>query len=219
MSRAAIIVAAGSARRMGFDKLTALLAGKPVLQWSIEAFLACPLVDEVIVVTTADRFELCLPKDAAKPIRRVEGGAERFLSVQAGLDAIRPDCSHVAVHDGARPLIRPEDITVCFESSQEYAAAVLARRMTETIKRANVDGFTEKSIDRENLWIMETPQVFETALLRRAYAALPDSDIVVTDEVSAVEQLGVGTFLVESHHPNPKITFPADLDFAHRLLV
>lgn len=218
MSRAAIIVAAGSARRMGFDKLTAELSGKPVLQWSIEAFLACPLVDEIIVVTTEDRFAACCPKKATKPIRHVDGGAERYLSVQAGLDALNADCTHVAVHDGARPLIRPEDIAVCFEASQDYSAAVLARRMTETIKRANVDGFTEKSIDRENLWIMETPQVFETSLLRRAYAKLPELGIAVTDEVSAVEQLGTGTFLVESNHPNPKITFPADLDFAHRLL-
>lgn len=218
MSRAAIIVAAGSARRMGFDKLTAMLAGKPVLQRSIEAFLACPLVDEIIVVTTADRFAACCPENAIKPVRHIDGGSERYLSVKAGLDALPENCSHVAVHDGARPLIRPEDISVCFEAAEEYGAAVLARRMTETIKRANIDGFTEKSIDRENLWIMETPQVFETSLLRRAYTALPGSGLIVTDEVSAVEQLGVGTFLVESNHPNPKITFPADLDFAHRLL-
>jgi 2-C-methyl-D-erythritol 4-phosphate cytidylyltransferase len=124
----------------------------------------------------------------------------------------------VAVHDGARPLIDPSQITRCIHKAADTGAAATARRVTETLKRANPDGQVLESIDREGVWVMETPQVFRLSLLRAAYAEIIDSGASVTDEVSAVERAGCAVWLVENFTPNPKITLPGDLETAERLL-
>lgn len=214
---AAVIVAAGSARRMGFDKLLAPLAGKPVLQWSIEAFLASECVEAVAVVTSEDRFAEVLPA-AGKPVWRVDGGAERFLSVRRGLDSFPVAPTVVAVHDGARPLIRPGQIDSCLRAAAEWGAAALARRVTETLKRADHDLRTRESVERDDLWVMETPQAFRFETLQEAYREAERRDLHLTDDVSAVQTLGVATRLLENPHPNLKITVPQDLLVAEALL-
>jgi 2-C-methyl-D-erythritol 4-phosphate cytidylyltransferase len=220
MSCSAVIVASGSSRRMGFDKLAAPLAGKPVLLRSIEAFLAAPSVDEVVVVCPADRFVALglTAAPAAKLLRRVDGGAERRDSVACGLAAVRPEASLVAVHDGARPLVAVAAIERCIATARDGGAAALARPLTETVVRAGPDGLARETVDRTGLWIMETPQVFRTELLRAACAAVRERGEPVTDEVSAVALLGVASRLVESPAPNPKITLPGDIAAAERLL-
>lgn len=218
MSIAAIIVAAGSSRRMGFDKLAASLGQRSVLAQSVKAFCDCPSVREVIVVCSQERFDALLSEPFSLPLRRVDGGASRQDSVQRGLDAVSSDTTIVAVHDGARPLIRGDVIEQCLAKTQEHGACALARRVTETLKRADARDFSCGSVDRSHLWFMETPQCFELSLLQRAYAQVRESGSEVTDEVSAVEHLGVGVFLQESKFPNVKITVPADLDLACYLL-
>lgn len=215
----AVIVAAGSSRRMGFDKLFAELAGKPVLAHSIAAFANHPEIGELIVVSSADNEERIqqLLNDFSNA-RVVLGGAERCHSVQNGLDAIAAESELIAVHDGARPLIRAESISACFERARTDGAAACARRVTETMKRADNSGRVVAGVDRENLWAMETPQCFRVELLRRAYEKVMNEQLLVTDEVSAIEALGEPVFLVENPHPNPKTTYPADLDLAARLL-
>lgn len=215
----AIIVAAGSSRRMGFNKLLAPLAGVPVLQRALAAFQACAAVDEIIVVTSdALRAEIEAWPGLKKITQIITGGAERHLSVLAGLKALHPACDIVAVHDGARPLIAVDQITRCIEAARTQAAVACARPMTETLKRCDSAGRITGSIDRANAWIMETPQVFRRELLVRAYDAVMRDGLLVTDEVSAVQHLGEPVFVVENPAPNPKITFPADIVLAERLV-
>lgn len=219
----AIIVAAGSSRRMGFNKLLAPLGGVPVLLRTLAGFQACPEVVEIIVVggeevreeVTGWQAEGTLGKVAAL----IPGGAERHLSVWAGMQACTPGTPIIAVHDGARPLIAPEQISACVRAAQEKAAVACARPMTETIKRVDAEGRISESLDRTGVWVMETPQVFTRDLLFGAYEAVIRDQALVTDEVSAVQHVGRPVFVVNNPQPNPKITFPADLAMAERFLL
>jgi 2-C-methyl-D-erythritol 4-phosphate cytidylyltransferase len=213
-----MIVAAGSSRRMGFDKLSCQLGGTPVLRRTVEAFLAADRIAEVVVVCPADRWELLNGLDTLKPVRRVDGGKDRQDSVAAGLAAVGAEFSHVAVHDGARPLVSPADIDRCVEAAMEFRAATLARRVTETMKRSDGDDFCAGAVSRENLWCMETPQVFAKDLLIRACEQVVADGLTVTDEVSAVSGLGGAVKFVESACSNLKITTPADIELAEALL-
>jgi len=213
----AILVAAGSSRRMGFDKLAAELAGAPVLRRTVEAFLAAESISEIIVVCPEERWPL-LDGNFPKPVKRVNGGENRQDSVMAGLSALSLESNFVAVHDGARPLISPADIDGCVTAALDNRAAALARRVTETLKRSDPLDFSTEGVSREHLWFMETPQVFEIPLLVDAYAEVSSRNLTVTDEVSVMEAVGVRVKLVESKHPNLKITTPADLALAEAIL-
>lgn len=214
-----IIVAAGSSTRMGFDKLAAPLAGTCVLRRSLDRFLTCQAVAEIVVVCPPERWAMLSPGRQSIPVRRADGGSSRQESVANGLAAVDPAATHVAVHDGARPLLHPDDLDRCLQAAVAHRAAALARRVTETLKRSDEAGICTGSVPRENLWLMETPQVFEAGLLREAFAAVAARGLTVTDEVSAIQVLGQPPVrLVESAHPNPKITRPADLALAAALL-
>lgn len=217
---AAIIVAAGSSRRMGFDKLLAPLAGKPVLLRTLEAFEACPDVGEIIVVSSGDAAQAVESwrGSLTKLTRVVSGGAERHLSVWNGLSALSSSASIVAVHDGGRPLIASEQISKCIAGAREWKAVACARPVTETLKRADSNGCITDSIERSGAWVMETPQIFDRALLVQAYEKVIRDRLLVTDEVSAMQALGVPVHVVENTSPNLKITFPADLALAEKLL-
>lgn len=215
---AAIIVAAGSSRRMGMDKLAWPLAGVPVLRRTMEAFLAAESIHSVVVVCPEERWKLLDGVDFTKPVLRTDGGGERQDSVMNGLAAMTGEVRYVAVHDGARPLVSPADIDACVAAAVVHRAASLARRATETMKRSDAEGFCVESVSRDNLWCMETPQVFETALLREAYLRVNAQGLAVTDEVSAVQQTGVRVKFIESMHPNLKITTPADLALAEAVI-
>ncbi|HAE19032.1 MAG: hypothetical protein CBC97_09465 [Verrucomicrobiaceae bacterium TMED137] len=210
MSFAAIIVASGSSQRMGFDKLAAQWRGKTILWHSVHAFSSLEEISQVIVVTPPDRFAWLA--DLGPKLNQVDGGRERSDSVAAGLTALRDEISHVAIHDGARPLVSPESIRATFAAAEANKAASLARRVTETLKRATPEGITSESVSRDNLWVMETPQVFSKGLIEQAYQSVTSSDSQITDEVSALQLLNQGTTLVENLTPNPKITIKADLD-------
>jgi len=218
MSNCAIIVAAGLSRRMGFDKLAADLAGVPVLRRSVEAFLNCPAIDSLVVVCPQERFDALLPGPFPKPVIRVDGGDQRQESVQNGISAVPDDTTLVAIHDGARPLISSESIIACLDAAGQYGAATVARPITETIKRADQNGFTRTGIEREDLWFMETPQAFRISVLRGAVLAVVTLDLTVTDEVSAAEAIGVSAKIIPSPSPNLKITTPSDLRLAAALL-
>ncbi len=196
---------------MGFDKLAALLDGKPVLQHSVDAFLACDEIAEILVICPAERFELLDRKTFTKPVRRIDGGVERHLSVANGLAAVSPNAEIIAVHDAARPLVSQFDILATIDAAKTHGAASLARRVTETLKRSDDNGLTLSPVSRENLWFIETPQIFRTELIQSAYANVIKAGIIVTDETSALETIFIKTQLIHSTSPNPKITTPADL--------
>lgn len=213
-----IIVAAGSSTRMGFDKLTALIAGRSVLQRSVDSFGDSQEVTEMIVVTSASHFNALELDEISIPVRHIEGGDTRQESVAHGLATADSYSRYIAIHDGARPLITSEQISRTIGVALRSGAAASARRITDTVKRCCSEGIVSESIDRENLWIMETPQVFKRDLIFEAYNSLQGSDAIVTDEVSALERIGAKTNIVENHSLNPKITFPQDLDLAEKLV-
>lgn len=211
----AVIVAAGSSRRAGFDKLAALLDGVPVLRRSVDAFVAAGAAAVVVVCPESRWEETGLATTAFPvPVSRVDGGAERQDSVAAGMAALPAGTRMVAVHDGARPLITPAGIRACLAAAEKTGAATCAHPVVDTLKRADAEGRSlPEKVSRENLWGMETPQIFRLALLQEAYEYVKSQKLVVTDEVSAVEALGVSTQLVQGG-ANLKITLPGDLELA-----
>ena len=216
----AIIVAAGSSERMGFDKLFALVSGQPVIAHTIAAFENTKCVDEIILVGRADSLAE-LRKLIGKPSKVkqiVEGGAERSDSVRAGLEQVDSKSDFVAVHDAARPMITPEKITRVFEAARTNGAATLAEPINDTLKRADGDLAVKESVDRRGIFGMQTPQVFEKKLLEKAYDAVAKQKISVTDEVSAVELLGHKIVLVPNYDFNFKVTYPRDLPLAEFVL-
>src|SRR5581483_672977 len=188
----AIIVAAGSSRRMGFDKLFAKLDGKPVISHSITAFEKCPDIDDIIIVTKRDTIpelkKLIAKEKFAKVSKVITGGAERHLSVWRGLKSVRADSQFVAIHDGARPLTTPQLISECIELARETGAACCASQVPDTIKRADDQQVVRESVERSGLWSMQTPQIFCTPIILQAYAHVIQSKELVTDEVSAVQR-------------------------------
>jgi 2-C-methyl-D-erythritol 4-phosphate cytidylyltransferase len=218
----AIIVAAGSSQRMGFDKLFAPLCGKPVLQHTIERFEQSEAIAEIILVIHPDRrkaIEECIARAGAKKVRAlVDGGAQRHLSVWNGLLAVDPGSTLIAVHDAARPLIQAKTISLAVTEAQKHGALTLAAPIVETLKRANTEDMVIDSVDRDRLWGMQTPQIFKTTWLIDSYKQLIEKGDSVTDEVSAVQAAGFQVKLLLNPDWNPKITFPKDLELASLLL-
>jgi 2-C-methyl-D-erythritol 4-phosphate cytidylyltransferase len=218
----AIIVAAGSGQRMGFDKLFALLGDKPVIAHTLDAFERTECIDEIILVGRVEQLaklqELVAEADLKKVRHIIAGGTHRQDSVRAGLDRLGPETDYVAVHDAARPLVMPEQIERAFELAREHGAAALAAPITDTLKRADTDCFVTSAVDRAGLYAMQTPQIFSRKLLVQAYDAVAANKLSITDEVSAVEHLGAKVFLVANDEFNPKITYPRDLWLAQSAL-
>ena len=218
----AIIVAAGSSQRMGFDKLLALLGDKPVLAHTIDAFERTPSVEEIILVARAERvaeFEELVRQHGFKKVRCViAGGEQRHNSVRAGLERVNEDAIHVAVHDAARPLVTPDQIEQVFELARLHGGAALAEPITNTLKRADENCVVTGSVPRENLYAMQTPQIFARDLLNQAYGSIGAANLSVTDEVSAVEHLGGKVVLLPNEEWNVKITYPRDLLLAQAVL-
>lgn len=219
----AIIVAAGKSRRMGFDKILAPIHGKPVIYWSLAAFQKCKDVDEIVVVVHEDAMEQLRELVATEKLTKVRavvaGGKERHFSVWNGLQAVKSEgCEFVAIHDGARPLVTPGLISSCLALARKRGAACCAAPVADTVKRASRELHVTDSVERKNLWAMQTPQIFSSALILQAYASLIAHNEFVTDEVSAVQKIGKRVALVENKDYNFKITFPRDLPLAEQVL-
>jgi 2-C-methyl-D-erythritol 4-phosphate cytidylyltransferase len=227
----AIIVAAGNSRRMGFDKLFADLGGRPVVAWSVSAFQECAEVEAMVIVTRAEK-EPALRELAERwrwtKLRAIlPGGAQRHHSVWNGLQAISAwaqdstrggEEAFVAVQDGARPLVTPGMIVRCLEAAQAGGAACCASPVSDTLKRADADRRITGSVDRANLWAMQTPQIFRLSDLQRAYRGVIEAGLTITDDASAMEGMQQPVTLVNSGDFNLKITYPEDLDLARHLL-
>jgi 2-C-methyl-D-erythritol 4-phosphate cytidylyltransferase len=207
---------------MGFDKLFATIAGRPVIAHTIHAFERADCVGEIIVVARKDRLDetkAIVRDENFKKVRSiVSGGKHRQDSVRAGLDHLEADAKYVAVHDAARPLIIAEQIECVFAQSRMHAAASLAEPISDTLKYADAEFFVTGSVDRHQLYAMQTPQVFERRLIEDAYRAVYAENASVTDEVSAVERLGRRIILVPNKDLNFKITYPRDLALAEFVL-
>ncbi len=218
----AIIVAGGSSQRMGFDKTFATLSGRPVLAHSIAAFEAAECVAEIVLVGRAERLpeieELVRRERFRKATTVIPGGARRQDSVRNGLEHVSASAKYIAVHDAARPLVRPELIAHVFAAAQEHGGASCAAPVVDTLKRVDPEHIVRGGIDRENLFAVQTPQIFRRELLEKAYAAVFDAGLEVTDEISAIERIGATVFLLPNEDPNFKITYPTDLALAELIL-
>ena len=218
----AIIVAGGSSQRMGFDKLFAAIAGEPVITHAIRAFERAASISEIVIVAREqwhDEIRKIASSAGFKKIGAiVPGGERRQDSVRAGLGRIDRDAKYVAVHDAARPLITPEQIERAFEQCRVHGAAALAQPVNDTLKRADAEFLVVDSVDRHQLYAMQTPQFFERNLIEDAYEDLYAKNTSVTDEVSAVERLGHKIALVLNDDFNFKITYPHDLPIAEFIL-
>jgi 2-C-methyl-D-erythritol 4-phosphate cytidylyltransferase len=218
----AIIVAGGSSRRMGFDKTFAILAGKPVVAHTLAAFERAASVTEIIIAGREERLgdleEIAEIEGCAKVRHVVAGGSRRQDSVANGLKSLGKAARFVAVQDAARPLVTPKQIERVFDAVQRQGAAALAAPVRDTLKRADAERFVTGGIPREDLYAMETPQIFARDLLRRAYEFVAANQLTITDDVSAVEQLKHKVLLVANDEPNIKITYPADLLLAEFVL-
>jgi 2-C-methyl-D-erythritol 4-phosphate cytidylyltransferase len=206
---------------MGFDKLTASLAGCPVFIRTLQRFENCPEVGEIILVAHPDRLKqfgsLAADHGLRKVSRIVVGGEQRHLSVHAGLRATSAAAELVAVHDGARPLISSELISLAIDEARECGAVSLAAPIVETLKRANEAQRVTGSVERVGLWTMQTPQIFRREWLIQAYEVVLANGTPVTDEVSAVQAAGFPVKLLTNPGWNLKITYPRDLDLAQIL--
>ncbi len=209
-SAAAVIVAAGASRRMGFDKLRVPLSdGETALEKSVRAFDSHPLIDALVLVTGADDAAArALAGACRKPVRIVRGGRTRAGSVAAGLDAV--DQALVAIHDAARPFVSEEIITAALTAAREMGAAAPAVPVKDTVKVAE-NGLVLHTPPRETLFAVQTPQCFSTALYRQALAACAGKDEGITDDCSLLERAGFPVRLVAGSYENYKITTPEDL--------
>lgn len=216
----AVIVAAGSASRMGgIDKVMAQLGGEPMVARTIRAFQQCDAISEIVVVTRPDLIipikSLCLNFDKVKTV--VAGGASRQESVDLGLNALSEGVKLAAIHDGARPLISWQVIDRAVRAANTYGAAAPAIPVKDTIKVVQ-GGIVKETPDRKGLFAVQTPQVFDLELLRGALKKAQQDGAEVTDDCSAVERLGMSVKIVEGDERNLKVTTPMDLAVAKMLL-
>jgi len=218
----AILVAAGDSRRVGFDKLFAAIAGKPVIAHTINAFERANSVGGILIVARENRHDeietLVRDENFTKVRSIIPGGKHRQDSVRAGVDHLDSASRYVAVHDAARPLITAEQIERVFQQCTKHGAAALAEPINDTLKRAGSDLLVSGSVDRDQLYAMQTPQIFDRQLIEEAYRAVYAENISVTDEVSAVQRLGRDVVLVVNGDFNFKITYPRDLPVAEFVL-
>lgn len=216
----AVIVAAGSASRMGgIDKVVAELGGEPMIVRTVRAFQESDLITEIVIVTREDLIvpiqELCREMD--KVVLVTAGGKTRQESVQRGLNGLSAKVKLAAIHDGARPLVSGAVIERAVRAAHSYGAAAPAIPVKDTIKIA-VGGVVESTPDRSRLFAVQTPQVFDFDLLRGALKKAEQEKAQVTDDCSAVERMGMSVKLVEGDERNLKVTTPIDLTIAEMLL-
>ncbi len=216
----AVIVAAGSASRMGgIDKIMADLGGEPVIRRTVRAFQECDAIKEIVIVT---RQDLILPiMDACRDFSKVQavvaGGATRQESVSLGLNAFSDKVKLVAIQDGARPLVTWQLIDRVVRAAHSYGAAAPAIPVKDTIKVVT-GGVVKETPERKTLQAVQTPQAFDFDLIRGALKKAKLDEVEVTDDCSAVERLGMSVKIVSGDERNLKITTPMDLKIAQMLL-
>ena len=219
---AAVVAAAGSSTRMGGqDKLLLPLGEQPVLARTLRALEACPRISEIVVVTRRENIvpigQLCRDFGFEKVTRVIPGGATRTESVLNGVREVGDRADLVAIHDGARPLVSQALLETVLTRAAQCGAAAPAVPVKDTIKRAR-DGVVVDTLDRAELFAVQTPQVFQTDLIRGALERALEEGAALTDDCSAVERLGIGVALTEGDYRNLKLTTPEDLAAAEAFL-
>lgn len=216
----AIIVAAGNGTRMKSEKSKQLLEINhiPVIAHTMMAFEKSDFIDEIVVVTR--EADILIMSDIAREFKIskitsvINGGATRTDSVKNGLSAVKNKI--VAIHDGARPCIKTEDIDKTVQKAMETGAAALGVPVTDTLKRVDENGIITHTVSRDNLWSIQTPQVFDKELIMKAYKE--GNTEGATDDCMLLESIGVKVEMVEGHRSNIKVTVQEDVDLVSAIL-
>ncbi len=232
MKAYAVIVSAGKGLRfMEAKPATAdqgkkqfhFLEGKPILAHALDKFETCPLIHSILLVVGQEDMDYCLREIVEKYkfqkiSQIVPGGKRRQDSVKNGIDALPKDAEVVAIHDGVRPFVTRAMIEDTLHAAVRVGAVVLAVPMKDTIKMSNPDGTVLKTLDREFLWQIQTPQTFQVNVIKEAYYRAMEDGFVGTDDASLVERLGVKVHILPGSYTNIKITTREDLFLANLFL-
>lgn len=219
----AVVLAAGESSRMqGIDKIYYPLGGVPLVWHSIAAFLSHPMIEDIVLVTSASNMgqavEVIEENGASGVVKLCEGGERRQDSVHRGLQLL-DDCEYIVVHDGARPFVSADIIDKGIAASKEHGAAVAAVPVKDTIKMSDkiLDGehTVAQTLPRDRLWAVQTPQIFRASLLAEAHRRVSHR---VTDDASMVEAIGNPVRLFHGSYYNIKVTTPEDLLFANAIV-
>jgi 2-C-methyl-D-erythritol 4-phosphate cytidylyltransferase len=218
----AVVAAAGRSERMrGEDKLFAPLLGLPVLEYTLRALDACPDIDEITVAASEENIlavgDIVHNAGLTKITKIVRGGETRLDSVMAAMAELTPACGLVAIHDGARPLASIELISGVIRAAAACGAAAPAVAPKDTVKEAP-DGMVRRTVPRDTLRLVQTPQVFDAALIKAALYKAKQQHLRITDDCSAVEAMGMPVRLTQGSYENIKLTTPEDLLIAEALM-
>ncbi len=224
MKNSAIIVAAGSGKRFGGEvpKQFKTVCGRPLLSWAIERFEKASQINNIVLVVAEDYLlytseHVVDPYGFSKVSKIIKGGETRQESVLNGLKAIPTSTSVVAIHDGARVLIQPNDIDRAIETAKTERAVIIASKTRDTMKRV-VENHIISTVDRENLYNAETPQVFQYDLIMEAHKEAENKKVDFTDDASLIEQRGFKVTIVEPSGLNMKVTNSEDLLIVEAIL-
>lgn len=224
MNVRAIIAAGGRGERMGGElpKQFIQIKKKPVLAYTVERFEKCGIIDEIVLVVPEEYVSLSSYQIVDvfnfRKIRKIlSGGKERQDSVYKALLSLSGNTDIVVIHDGVRPFISSEKIAKSIEICKKEKAVILALPINETVKRVE-DRFVITTLDREKLWVAQTPQTFEYKLILEAYKKAIEAGFIGTDDSSLVERLGFKVKVLEGEYENIKITTPEDLVLAEKIL-
>lgn len=209
-----VLPAGGIGSRMGAGKPKQLLEidGKEIWKYSLEVFESHDLVDEIVIVCHESLLEYFKSEVHSSKVSFVVGGAERWQSVENGVNQLSSDIDSVLVHDVARPFLSAEIITQCVESLKAGLGCMVAKPCVDTVKWV-VSGVVEKTIDRNQVWLAQTPQCFPVHKMKKWYCELnkESGGFVPTDEASIAEKFGEGVAIIEGNSLNDKVTLPEDL--------
>ncbi len=218
MKNIAIIPAGGLGRRMGCDlfKQYLVLDDVPVLVHTLSKFEQASTIDDVILVVPEDYVEysrraIVQKYDLSKVGNVLAGGKERQDSVKRGIDIVDDSTDIVVIHDGVRPLVSEELISVSVAAALEDGAVVLGVPVTDTVKSVDGEGFIERTVDRKSLWSAQTPQAFRRDIIKKAYEKAYDDNFYGTDDASLVERIGINVRMIMGSYDNIKITTPEDI--------
>jgi len=225
MKTEALIVSAGKGRRFmeGKKKQFYFLAGKPILAHTLDQFEKSSLIHSILLVVGQEDMDYCLKEIVEKwQFRKISqiipGGKQRQDSVKNGIDVLSKDTDIVVIHDGVRPFVTKEMIEDSIRSAIRFQAVVFAMPVKETIKMIQPDGTVLKTLDRESLWQIQTPQTFRADVIKEAYYKATEDGFNGTDDASLVERIGLKVHILPGTYTNIKITTPEDLILANLFL-
>lgn len=221
----AIIVAAGKGIRMNDTtrKQYLDLAGRPILAHSVMAFDLCNLIDKIYLVIPKEDIEYCRKNiipllELKNGIELIPGGEKRQNSVYNALQALDKKTDMVVVHDGVRPFIQPEKLESCILGARKFGACILAIPAGDTIKCVGKSGFIKKTLERDNIWLAQTPQAFKYELIKKAHETARHDGYTGSDDSMLVERLGIDVRIINGSKGNIKVTVREDLVVARAMI-